>query len=222
MSKLPYLVAEVNAALEVYLSGRTGQQYNRTSFILCDDCTELANKLFLLRNNRNWSDSRAGGGFKNFREVCREVRAFFTANRVADLNNANQLLNRFQGRRDRRNKFFHSTDLLDLNLHPRDCVEAFCDLLDYCKLLFGAEWDREVSATSSMETCEAIVRVDKKANSDPSIGPQLNAVLGSLKCHGPKAKSKGCEIAHHAEDLHLRLAIRNGGNTLRDQIRRLL
>jgi len=35
MSKLPYLIAEVNAALEVYVSGRTGQQYNRTAFVLC-------------------------------------------------------------------------------------------------------------------------------------------------------------------------------------------
>lgn len=29
MSKLPYLVDEINAALEIYLSGRVGQQYNR-------------------------------------------------------------------------------------------------------------------------------------------------------------------------------------------------
>jgi hypothetical protein len=35
MNKLPYLVQEINAAMEVYLSGRTGQHYNRTAYILC-------------------------------------------------------------------------------------------------------------------------------------------------------------------------------------------
>jgi len=59
MSKLPYLVAEINAALEVYLSGRTGQQHNRTAYILCDDGAELAGKLFLLIDNPQWSDAKA-------------------------------------------------------------------------------------------------------------------------------------------------------------------
>ena len=67
MSKLPYLVAEINAALEVYLSGRIGQQYNRTAFILCDDGTELASKLFLLTDTPKWSDTRPGGGFKRYK-----------------------------------------------------------------------------------------------------------------------------------------------------------
>ena len=61
--KLPYLIAEINAALEVYLSGRTGHQYNRTSFILCDDGAELASKLFLLTDNANWSDTRSNGSY---------------------------------------------------------------------------------------------------------------------------------------------------------------
>jgi hypothetical protein len=43
---------------------------------------------------------------------------------------ASALLLRIEARRARRNDFFHSTHLLDLNFHARDCVEAFCDLLD--------------------------------------------------------------------------------------------
>jgi len=35
-------------------------------------------------------------------------------------------------------------------------------------------------------------------------------------------RKKGCEVAHHAEDMHLRLAIRNGGTALRDKLRALL
>ncbi|HEV3437288.1 MAG TPA: hypothetical protein VG122_08015 [Gemmata sp.] len=111
MSKLPYLVSEINAAMEVYLSGRTGQQYNRTAFILCDDAVELASKLFLLTDNKKWSDKKPGqatkpcpmkpaplacprhpanitpapteAGFKNFRDVTADVRGVFLAKRTA-------------------------------------------------------------------------------------------------------------------------------------------
>jgi hypothetical protein len=222
MSKLPYLVAELNAALEVYLSGRTGQQYNRTAFILCDDSAELANKLFLLTDDSAWSDVKAKNHFKNFRDVSREVRNVFVKKRPAHHASADSVLRRIEGRRDRRNKFFHSTDLLDLTLQPRDCVEAFCDLIDYGKLLFPVVWDIEVAAAGNMETCEALIRLDRLSYGDPSVGPRVNDVLAKWPRNGPNPTKKGCEVAHHAEDMHLRLAIRNGGNGLRDKLRALL
>jgi hypothetical protein len=222
VTKLPYLVAEINAALEVYLSARTGQQYNRVAFILCDDGAELASKLFLLTDTSTWSDRRANGSFKSFRDVGSEVRAVFSAKRPHDHSAADAVLKRIQDRRERRNKFFHSTDLLDLTLQPRDCVESFCDLLDYGGLLFAADWQREVAAAGNMETCEALIRLDRKVYADPSIGPKVNSILAKWPCNSPKAKARGCEVAHHAEDLHLRLAIRNGGRSLRDRLRALL
>jgi hypothetical protein len=229
MSKLPYLVAEINSALEIYLSGRTGQQYNRTAFILCDDGAELASKLFLLTDNPSWSDVKGNGRFKNFKDVTTEVRGTFVAKRAADVPTADQLLKRIEGRRERRNQFFHSTRLLDLNLHPRDCVEAFCDLLDYGRLLFppdpavvGSGWDATVTPERNMETCEVLIRLDRKAYNDPSVGPKVNAILGNWPRNGPKPRKHGCEVAHHAEDMHLRLAIRNGGTALRDRLRSLL
>jgi hypothetical protein len=222
MSKLPYLVAEINAALEVYLAGRNGQQYNRTAFILCDDGVELASKLFLITDMASWSDTKTNGRFKNFKEVTKEVRAVFLATRAPDHVVLQTLLERIEARRDRRNAFFHSTHLLDLNLHPRDCVEAFCDLLDYGKLLFPADWDSAVTAAGNMETCEVVVRIDKKTYGDPSVGPKMNDILCHLPRSGPRPKKKGCEVAHHAEDIHLRLAIRNGGKGLRDKLRALL
>lgn len=173
MSKLPYLVGELNAAIEIYLSGRTGQQYNRTAFILCDDCAELASKLFLLTDTPAWRDTKANGHFKRFTEVTAEVRAVFHAKRPGDHAAADTLLKRVEDRRYRRNEFFHSTRLLDLNFHARDCVESLCDLLDYGKLLFpadpatpGSGWDAAVEATGNMETCEAILRLDRKAYGD--------------------------------------------------------
>ena len=222
MSKLPYLVAEINAALEVYLSGRTGQQFNRTAFILCDDCAELASKLFLLRDTPTWSDKRRNKSFKNFNEVTGEVRAVFLAKRAADHSTADTLLKRIKDRRERRNKFFHTTDLLDLTLQPRDCVDAFCDLLDYGKLLFPADWEAEVAAAGNMETCQALIRLDRKAYGDPSVGPKVNDILAKWPRNSPKPKKRGCEVAHHAEDMHLRLAIRNGGRPLRDKLLELL
>lgn len=222
MSKLPYLVAEINAALEVYLSGRTGQQYNRTAFILCDDCAELASKLFLLTDNKKWSDKGAEKPFKSFKDVGAEVRAVFLAKRAADYPAVDSLLSRIEARRDLRNKFFHSTALLDLTLQAHDCVRSFCDIFDYGKLLFPSDWDTQVTATASMETCEALIRLDRKIYGDPSVGPKLNDVLAKWPRNGPKPKKSGCEVAHHGEDMHLRLAIRNGGKELRDKLRALL
>jgi hypothetical protein len=173
-------------------------------------------------HNRAWSDTKANGHFKRFREVTGEVRQVFQAKRAADHPIVDALLRAFEGRRNRRNNFFHSTHLLDLTLQPADCVRAFVDLLDYGKLLFPIDWDREVAAIGNMETCEAVLRVDKKSYADPSIGPKMNAILQKQPRLGVAPKSKGCEVAHHPEDIHLRLAIRNGNKELRDKLRALL
>lgn len=222
MDKLRYLVAEVNAAIEVYLSGRTGQQYNRTAFILCDDCCELSNKLFLLVDDPQWSDTRAGGRFKNFRVITSEVQAVFRQKRQADVPAVDALLRNIEGRRDRRNKFFHSTDLLDLTIQSRDCVEAFCDMLDLAALLFPNDWATHVAAEANMETSEAVLRVDRKALYDPSVHARMNTILQSQERLGERASKRGCEIVHHPEDFHLRLAIRNGQKSLRDKLNALL
>ncbi len=220
MSKLPYLVQEINAAMEVYISGRTGQQYNRTAFILCDDGAELASKLFLITRTPTWSDTKSNGRFKSFVDVTREVRAVFLAHQPGDHPMVDTLLTRIESRRTRRNGFFHSTNLLDLNLHSRDCVEAFCDLLDYGKLLFpsapgvlGSGWDAAVEASGNMETCETVIRLDRKAYGDPSVTPKINAILKAQPRQGERPAIKGCEVVHHPEDYHLRLCIRNGGKT---------
>jgi len=50
----------------------------------------------------------------------------------------------------------------------------------------------------------------------------VNAIFAKWRSQGEKPKTLGCEVAHHAEDMHLRLAIRNGGNALRDKLRQLI
>ncbi len=213
MTKLRHLVAEVDAALDIYLAGRTGQQFNKVAFILADDCCELASKLFLITQNPAWSDAKANGNFKSFRNVTAEVRASCPA--------AADVLNRIEARRDRRNDFFHSAHLLDLTLQPRDVKDALSDLLDYGALLFGNEWTEEVKGQGNLETAAVIIRLDCKAHADPSVGPKVANIFAKRK-RTEAQKMKGCEVTHHPDDHHLRLAVRNGGKELRDVLQALL
>jgi len=107
-----------------------------------------------------------------------------------------------------------------------------CSLFNctYGKLLFppdpatlGSGWEAAIAAVGNMETSEALIRLDRKTYGDPSVGPKVNDVLAKWpRSNGPNSKAKGCEVAHHADDMHLRLAIRNGGKDLRDKLRALL
>ena len=212
MSKLRHLVAEVDAALDIYLAGRTGQQFNKVAFILADDCCELASKLFLITRDPAWSDQTARG-FRTHNAVMQHVRNVLPA--------ANQLLDRIVARRERRNGFFHSAHLLDLTLQSHDVNEALRDLLDYGALLFAAEWTAEVKATRNLETAEVLLRLDCCSYADPRIAPRVSAIFAGRK-RVEKQRAKGCEVTHHPEDHHLRLAIRNGGKELRDQLAALL
>lgn len=215
MTKLRHLVAEVDAALDIYLAGRTGQQFNKVAFILADDCCELASKLYLITRHPAWSDARANGSFKSFKNVTTEVRAACPA--------AADVLARIEARREKRNGFFHSAHLLDLTLQPRDVKDALSDLLEYGALLFGTEWEMEVKGQANLETAAVLIKLDCKAHSDPRIVPKIMDVFAKQRGGGKAAaKASGCEVALHPDDHHLRLAIRNGGPELRDRLAAIL
>lgn len=213
MTKLRSLVAEVDAALDIFMAGRSGQQFNRVAFILADDICELGSKLYLVSGNANWSDARPNGGFKSFHEVTTEVLAACPAGQ--------DLITRIRARRARRNGFFHSAHLLDLNLHAHDVNDAMRDMLDYGACLFGAAWDAEISGTRNLETAAVIVRLDCASYADPRIGQEVSKIFAGLR-RSEKPTAKGCEVARHPDDHHLRLAIRNGGKDLRDKLSALL
>lgn len=221
MTKLRHLVAEVDAALDIYLAGRTGQQFNKVAFILADDCCELASKLYLITQDPAWDDDKRANKavgrprWKNFREVTAEVRA---ACPLAD-----DVLARIEARREKRNGFFHSAHLLDLTLQPRDVKDALSDLIEYGALLFGAEWEMEVKGQANLETAAILIQLDCKAHSDPRIVPKIMDVFAKQRGGGKAAaKASGCEVALHPDDHHLRLAIRNGGPELRDRLSAIL
>ncbi len=149
--------------------------------------------------------------------------------RPTDSFRAVQLTTALEGRRERRNEFFHSAKLLDLTLHASDCVLALTDLLDYGVLLFppdperpGEDWAAYMEATANMATAEALLRLNRRCFAEPALGPRVTAILARQPRIGQRPSRRGCAVAHHPDDHHLRLAIRDGGRDLRDRLRVLL
>lgn len=68
-----------------------------------------------------------------------------------------------------------------------------------------------------METSEALIRLDHKTYGDPIISAMVNEILSRWPRNVPNSKEKGYEVAHYAEDMHLSLAIWNGGRLLRNK-----
>lgn len=201
--------------LEIHIAARSDTRYNRTVYILADDCAELASKLFLVRKNPAWSDRGANGRFKSFRAVTQEVRTV--------LPDAADLLERIEERRDRRNGFFHSANLLDLTLNTNRVNHALVDLLDYCNLLFGPDWAAEAAATAALETAATLIRLDYAARSYPALQSRVRDVLAATPRHGmPTRAVKGCAIVVYPEDQQVAIAVRMGGRTLRDQLLAIL
>lgn len=223
MSQLTYLVDEICAGAEIYYTGRTGGQYLKTAFILCDDYTELTSKLYLVKVQSTWSDKKAsGGGFKNYHDVQQDIKNWFAANRTAEQAQVSTLLDAMAARRKRRNDFFHSTHLLDLSVTHRNCVEAFCDLLEYGELLFGAEWTDQVRAARNLETLQLLLQIERKAFSDPAVSSRVNRLLCDWPRNRSSSAKKGVHLAEYPEDLHLRLCVIHGGRDLRDKLAALL
>lgn len=199
---LIYLMDEICAGIEIYYTGRTGGQYLKTAFILCDDYTELTAKLFLLSQNPAWSDQRANGRFKNYHDVQVDVQNLLGNIRAADLQKVTALSTAMETRRTRRNDFFHSTTLLDLSVTQRICVEAFCDLLDYGLLLFEADWTNTVRVCRNLETLEVLLRLEKKSISDPSVLPKVNQVFARMPKNGTSFPKRGVQLTYPFEDLY--------------------
>ena len=262
MSQLTYLMREIGAGVEIFYSSKSGGQFWKTAFILCDNYTELASKLFLIADNPKWSDMRdkeakrfekaqegldaalkAGttpaiedlkrlakrvgkDNFKNYHDVLKNVHDVFYAKYKTELPFLDSLHISMKARRELRNDFFHSAKLLNLSIAQRDCVEAFCDLLDYGKLLFPATWDAALASEQTLDTLEILLRLDRKCYSNPSITAKVSNVLKSCPRYRLSAKKSipksGVQVAEYPDDLHLMLSIIDGGQELRDKLAALL
>lgn len=256
--QLRSLVREICAGVEIYFTGRQGGEYLKAAFILCDDYTELMNKVYLTGHNPRWSGNRntsakryeeaqkrildaakakgdlnpddvalvekgvEGDGFKTYDEVMEEVKEVFKQKRSKDdLPKLLALQKDMKARRRRRNEFFHSAGLLELNVNKQDCPEAFCDLLDYGILLFGKEWTQELEAVGNLPTLEVLLRIEKRDSNIPGLMFQAHKIIGEWPCSG-KARARGTHVAEYPHDIHLRLCVVNGGPELRDKLTILL
>jgi hypothetical protein len=232
MAHLTYLLDEICAGVEIYYTGRSGGQYLKTAFVLCDDYTELTSKLFLLTDDPGWSDQKPNKGgdkshFKTYHDVLDDVQKVFAQKRNPELGQVQSLHGEMKARRGRRNDFFHSTALLDLSVTQRNCVEAFCDLLTYGELLFGRSWADAVCVARNLETCEVLLRLERKSFGDPSVTPKVNRVIQEWPRNvNPTRMSelpkRGMLVTSYPEDVHLKLCVVYGGKELRDKLAALL
>ena len=125
-------------------------------------------------------------------------------------------------RRERRNDFFHSTKLLDLSVTQRNCVEAFCDLLEYGGILLGIDWRGAIDTTRNLATLEVMLKLERCAYSDPSVTPKMNKILQDWPRNILNSKRRGVHVTEYPEDLHLRLCVICGGKDLRDKLKALI
>lgn len=222
MTDLSYLMEEVCCGLETYFSSRTGGQYRKTAFILCDDYTELTSKLFLLAYDPQWSDKRANGSFKNYHDVMKDVASVVAAKKASDATEVKSIHTRLGQRRTRRNEFFHATSLLDLSVTARGCVEAFLDLLRYGEILFGADWTTTMTSTREMDLMHVLLKLDAQTSSDATLTSRINDILEAQPRNRSSQKSKGLHVAMHPDDMHLRMCLTWGGPQLVTQLSNLL
>ena len=216
------LMNEIGAGVEIFYTGRTTQTYLNTAFILCDDYTELLSKLFLLDDNKTWSDKKPNGGFKNYHNVLTDVQTVIRLKLPTKLPDVEMLHVSMKDRRDRRNVFFHSTHLLDLNIRPNICVDAFCDLMKYGSLLFPNSWEKTVEQTNNLDTFYILLRLEKCAAADPALKLRYLAVLNR---HGTKVPKPSKALAYHVvvgEDFFFRLTVLHGGGNLKSELKGLL
>jgi hypothetical protein len=218
VSRLTHLADEICAGAEIYFTGRQGGQYLKTAFILCDDYTELASKLYLIGRDANWAD-RADGHFKGYRRVLDDARDAVPGTIRSEVE---RLHAEMKTRRDRRNRFFHSAELLDLNITARMAVEAFCELFRYCELLFGQEWDIAAEGARHLATLVVLFRLERVAFANPDVTRQLGRILEEWPRNTTSAKKRGVHQATYPEDLHLRLCVSVGGAGLRARLVELL
>jgi len=220
--QLTYLMDEICAGVEIYYTGRTGGQYLKTAFILCDDYTELVSKLYLLTDNPRWSDQRANNSFKNYHDILSDVDGVVAGKSPAHLSRIQELHTAMKNRRTRRNDFFHSTSLLDLSVTQRNCIESFCDLFEYGENILGSDWCTAVGAARNLETLCVLLQIEKRALSDPTVNPKANKIIQDWPRNLTTKRRSGVHLSEYPEDLHLRLCIICGGNELLEKLKALL
>ena len=226
MPELVYLVDEIGSGMEIYFSSRLVGRYDKTAFILCDDYVELLSKLWLVENVTDWKDTRENGSYKNFPQILGEVGKHKRDHCHTDEHRRIvELTNQMKKRRSRRNDFFHSPSLLDLNVRKRGCVEAFCDLTEFGELLFGDDWRREIKSNTKADILCTLFQLEKMAIANSTIEHSINEIFENLPRRRQDLRTipkRGTQYANYQDDLYLRLCLDWNGDELRNTLKALL
>ncbi len=223
---LQYLMPEIENGLEILFTGKSAGQYWKTAFVLCDNYTELTTKLFLSTKTAGWTDLKPNGKFKSYHDILNDIAGSApVAGNAATLAAVQALQLDLRARRDQRNDFFHSANLLKLNVHLLDTLKAFCGLLDYGNHLFGADWDTAINGRPSLCNLVLLVRVEHKAlTADYTVQHKLEDIFRKWGRIKDKATvpTKGAYLTEFPEDVHRRMVIINGGPKLAAELQKLL
>lgn len=133
MSRESDLVDLIKTANEIYLVNLTGNA--RSAYIQIDDLCELIMKSYLQANVNTWSpishQHNNRDYFKGFWTITAEVRQQLPGNQLVS-----DLLDRIEGRRTNRNRFFHDHQMTGLTVTDDHCLQAYCDLYALFHALF--------------------------------------------------------------------------------------
>lgn len=227
---LHHLTPEIENGLEILFTGKTAGQYWKTAFILCDNYSELAAKLFLSNRVAGWSDRKPIGGgrttFKSYHDILNDIEAAAPVSGTPTVLAAVRALHvELKSRRGQRNDFFHSANLLQLNVHLLDTLKAFCQLLEYGKHLFGADWDAAVNGRPTLRNLALLVQVELKAvTTDYTVSHKLDDIFrkwARIKDKNTVPK-RGAYLTEFPEDVHRRMIVINGGDALATELQKLL
>lgn len=158
--------------------------------------------------------------FKNYHRLQDDIREALQTD-TAKLFDVGIMFRRMSLRREQRNGFFHSAQLLSLTIGKNECVEAFCDLLDYGRLLFGASWDDELAGARNLDIMQVLLRLEKRTANNPALRDKINLVFEKWTLNETATK-KGSMVVRYPNDLHLRLCVIHGDSELRTKLQTLL
>lgn len=207
MAKLDDLLHEIGNAAEIFLT--SSDAYLKPVFLLLDDYVELGSKLYLKTRDRNWSDTKTNGSFKNFHNVLSEVLAAVSAtNQPKAKERVKDLHAEMSERRDQRNGLFHSADMVALNASERSVLKAFEEILEYLEILYGEIVKQRIAADNRLAVLFALIRLKRLAREDGRYAELLSDCFRNMPSNHPKPpKKRGAHVVEFPTDLHRRACL---------------
>src|SRR5436305_9210317 len=176
MSREADLVDLIRTANEIYLVNPGGNA--RSGYIQIDDLCELIMKSYLHANVNGWTpiDHHHNGRdyFKGFWTITGEVRQHLPGNQIVS-----DLLNRIEGRRTNRNRFFHDHQMSGLTVTDDHCLQAFRDLYALFHALFPTALGSH--ATPVLRAQVAAIHALSECVQNPAKKQQYNSIVNGWR-----------------------------------------